>query len=51
MMVYEGPHRHCLISYVILVSFSLVITHKCSIFARVYFNCNIGKHSLVEFKH
>ena len=51
VVVDERPHRYCLVSYIILVSFSLVITHKRAVFARVYFNCNICEHSLVELKH
>ena len=51
VVVYEGPHRDCLISYIILVSLSLVITHECSVLASIDFNCDIGQHSLVELKH
>lgn len=51
VVVYEGPHRYCLVSYIILVSFSLVITHKRAILAGVYFNSDEGEHPLIELEH
>lgn len=51
VMVDEGPHRHCLVFDVVLVSFTLVVTHKGTILACVYLNCDKSEHSLIEFEH